>query len=65
MAEKSNRPKGVFAQPLCLDCVHLDLKSVNNCKAFPKGIPHEIWGLGFNHKKPFPGDNGIQFEEKK
>ena len=33
------------------------------CDAFPDGIPYAI-AYGDNpHTKPFPGDNGIQFEE--
>ena len=33
------------------------------CKAFPKGIPEEIFILGeSDHTEPFKGDNGIQFE---
>ena len=33
------------------------------CKAFPRGIPHTI-AYGKNlHLKPFPNDNGIQFEK--
>ena len=34
------------------------------CKAFPKRIPEEIiYGLN-DHKKPFKGDNGIQFKSR-
>ena len=34
-----------------------------HCKAFPNGIPSEI-AYGNNlHLKPYPGDNGIQYEE--
>ena len=34
------------------------------CKAFPKRIPKEIiYGLN-DHKKPFKGDNGIQFKRR-
>jgi hypothetical protein len=33
------------------------------CKAFPDGIPEEI-SYGDNlHLEPYPGDNGIQYEE--
>ena len=35
------------------------------CTAFPDGIPPAI-AYGSNpHTKPYPGDNGIQFEEAK
>lgn len=29
--------------------------------AFPEGIPDAIWGGGFDHRKAFPGDNGVRF----
>ena len=31
------------------------------CEAYPKGIPEEISVNGFNHRKPFPGDNGLRY----
>ncbi len=47
---------------VCGACVHWrTMRRV--CKAFPDGIPMEIW-MGENlHTKPYPGDNGIQFED--
>jgi hypothetical protein len=35
-----------------------------HCKAFPPPdfIPFEIWDMGIDHTKPFPGDHGIRFE---
>jgi len=61
--------KGKISIPLvafssCLLCKHFynDIKEKNACKAFKKGIPDIIF-LGENdHKKPYPGDNGIRFE---
>ena len=34
------------------------------CKAFPGGIPDEILHGLNDHKKPFKGDNGIQFKNR-
>jgi len=46
---------------ICTLCKHL-IKP-RKCLAFAK-IPDEIWLGENNHKKPFKGDNGIQFEKK-
>jgi len=35
------------------------------CKAFPKGIPEEILSGRNKHTKPFKGDNGIHYKERK
>jgi hypothetical protein len=35
---------------------------VDKCEAFPDGIPTEI-ALGADHRKPFDGDHGKQFEQ--
>ena len=45
----------------CIFCKHYT-KNIE-CKAFPKGIPEEIFITGeHDHTKPFKGDNGILFE---
>ena len=41
----------------CINTTHF-----GNCKAYPVGIPKDIYYDDFEHTKPYPGDNGIQFE---
>jgi|GEM_PF-1602330 len=52
--------------PVCLKCAHFHENNEDafTCDAFPKGIPDEIVLRGFNHSRPFPGDNGIRFEAR-
>ena len=48
----------------CVTCSHYKLLGV--CDAFPEdGIPIDIFNGNFDHTNPYPGDHGIQFEEKK
>lgn len=53
---------------MCIDCVHRiedDPEQPDGamaCEAFPGGIPVEIASQGFDHRREFPGDNGIRFE---
>jgi hypothetical protein len=52
---------------ICFPCKHFKWTSPGNpfiCEAFPKGIPDEIWSGKNDHKKPYSGDHGIQFEPK-
>jgi hypothetical protein len=46
--------------PICFDCVRET--GYRKCEAFPDEIPLEIWLGDNNHKKPFPGDHGLQFK---
>ncbi len=34
------------------------------CRAFPDGVPEDIYPNGFDHRLPYPGDKGIRFELK-
>jgi len=59
----------------CFNCKHyLGLKEIqeepeiepdifNYCEAFPDGIPDEIDSGENDHRKQFPGDHGITFEQ--
>ena len=55
--------------PQCIECKHAPgnqgrpvTKPGAWCDAFPDGIPEDIFWGDHNHKKPYPGDNGIRFE---
>lgn len=49
--------------PACNTCKHFILFSnPPRCKAFPAGIPDEILSGDDDHREPFRGDNGIQYE---
>ena len=45
----------------CTPCKHLKNGIDRECKAFER-IPLPIWEGRNNHRKPYKGDNGIQFE---
>lgn len=49
--------------PTCFHCKHLATSEKRECKAFPDGIPIEIWNGNNDHTKPYKGDNGIMFEK--
>lgn len=54
--------------PICVKCKHYNKidyeKLIFSCWAYPDGIPDEIIEGEVDHKKPYKGDNGIQFEKK-
>ena len=50
----------------CHSCKHYIISEdvIPICKAFPNGIPLEIFREEIEHTKPYGNDNGIVFEEK-
>ena len=50
--------------PICLECRHFREEAKGlTCDAFPHGIPKPILMTEVEHREPYPGDHGIQFEE--
>lgn len=49
---------------ICVYCRHLRVGEGRTCDAFPDhdSIPLEIWLAENDHRDPYPGDHGIQFE---
>ena len=47
----------------CSACEHRNWM-LDNCKAFPQGIPQELLRSLVEHTKPYPGDHGIQYKAK-
>lgn len=65
---KKNKLDGLYAVPwvnsegkTCIICKHFI--SHGCCKAFPDGIPPQIWLGEVTHSKPLKGDRGIIFTE--
>ena len=51
--------------PICLYCKHFNRdprSDASVCAAFPDGIPDAILFNRRDHRRPFKGDHGIQFE---
>jgi hypothetical protein len=54
---------GFFKCYYCKNYIHSE-DVVPMCKAYPDGIPMEIFREEVDHTKPYPGDNGIQYEPR-
>ena len=53
--------------PVCSLCIHLNWRAPEfgksgTCRAFPDGIPEDIWTGADPHTKPHDGDKGILFK---
>ena len=61
-AEKYMPDSNVKSYSPCILCKHW--RGKGSCNAFPDGVPMDILipRNGIDHKEPYPGDNGIQFE---
>jgi hypothetical protein len=46
----------------CSFCANYDIKTGPKCKAYPEGIPADIWDGERSHRDPQPGDHGIQYK---
>lgn len=45
----------------CNSCAERTLFT-DKCTAFPEGIPQAILQGDFDHRKPYPGDNGVRWK---
>jgi hypothetical protein len=46
----------------CMKCKHFI--TTGHCKAYPDGIPMDIWTATTKHDATRKGDHGIQFESR-
>jgi hypothetical protein len=45
----------------CISCAHKHTTGAT-CTAFPAGIPDDIPMRRHEHRTPYPGDQGVQYE---
>ena len=48
--------------PICFDCAYFQgrIRGEQRCKAFPDGIPKEMFKQGATHDTPVDGDHGVR-----
>ena len=63
-ADKFTTSYGTVTPSQCKSCKYWSPDHSTTCAAFPGGIPISILGSDVDHKKPYPGDNGIQWTAK-
>lgn len=52
----------VFPQSQCNFCIHRNGES-STCTAYPEGIPLVIFTNEHDHRFPWPGDDGVTFDQ--
>lgn len=52
-----------ISQPICMYCTRFDPDGAGlTCSAYPGGIPAGIIESAVDHREPYQGDHGLQFE---
>jgi hypothetical protein len=56
-------PEIPLASITCWRCAHMIDPADRCCRAFPDGIPLDIWLGKHDHRTPYPGDRGLHYQE--
>lgn len=55
--------RNVAVSPICSSCLHSLLRRSCRAYPFPNTIPLDIWCGNDPHTAPWPGDNGLRFQQ--